>query len=106
MSNFNISNVVSFRGFDVRNGQIDIGTDEYIDMLNDIYGDVSICGLSYGHGNALEAIDPIAFRCGLGDYESEIQTELEEAIENEDGRHIDWAEGLSPDELYILCGDE
>lgn len=99
MSNFNISNVVSFRGFDVRNGQIDIGTDEYIDILNDIYGDVTICGYTYGHGNALQAIDPVAFRCGLGDYESEIQAQLEEAIDNEDDSEIVWEDGKSPEEL-------
>ena len=92
MTTFNIANVVSFRGFDVRNGQIDIGTDEYIDMLNDLYGDVTICGYTYGHGQALEACDPSAFRCGLSDYESEIQTELEEAIENEDDSDIVWEE--------------
>jgi hypothetical protein len=98
MTTFNIANVVSFRGFDVRNGQIDIGTDEYIDMLNEIYGDVIICGYTYGHGNALEAIDPVAFRCGLGDYESEIQSELEEAIENEDDSDITWEDGKEPSE--------
>ena len=98
MTTFNIANVISFRGFDVRNGQIDISTDEYIEVLNDVYGDVTICNMTYGHGNALEAIDPGAFRCGLGDYESEIQTELEEAIENEDDSDIVWEDGKEPSE--------
>ena len=41
----------------------------------------------------------MAFRCGLGDYESEMQSELEEAIDNEDESEIDWEDGKSPDEL-------
>jgi hypothetical protein len=87
---FNIYNVSSFRSFTVNNGQVDISESEHIDFLNDAYGDVTICGMTYGAGTALEACDPIAFRCGLGDYESEVQAELEDAIDNEDDSDIDW----------------
>lgn len=87
---FNINNVNTFRGFNVVNGQVDIGTDQYMEHLDDAYGSVQICGMTYDAGQALEAIDPVAFRCGLGDYESEIQTELEEAIDNEDDSDIEW----------------
>lgn len=90
MTTFNINNVDTFRGFNVVNGQVDVGTDQYQEMLNDVYGDVTICGMTYGQGDALEALDPVAFRCGLGDYESEIQAELEEAIDNEDDSEIEW----------------
>ena len=62
------------------------------EMLDEIYGEVTICGMTYSAGAALEACDPVAFRCGLSDYESEIQGELEEAIENEDDSEIEWAE--------------
>lgn len=99
MNNFNIQNVTFFRGHTVTNGQIDISTDEYMEYLNEVYGDVTICGMTYSAGVALEATDPTAFRCGLGDYESEIQTELEEAIDNEDESEIEWEDGKSPDEL-------
>ena len=105
MSNFKIENVNFFRGFDVRNGQIDITESEYEDFLNDIYYDaVEICGISYdsGSGRALRLLDPVAFHCGLGDYESEIQSELEDAVDNEDESEIEWEDGKSPDELEAL----
>lgn len=92
MSKFNINNVNFFRGHSVTNGQVDIGKDEYIDFLDEIYGEVTICGMTYSTGTALEACDPVAFRVDLGDYEREIQAELEEAIENEDYSDIEWIE--------------
>ena len=92
----NIQHVASFRGFTVTNGQVDISNDEYMEFLDDVYGEVTICGMTYSAGTALEACDPVAFRCGLGDYESEIQTELEEAIENEDDSDIEWEYGKEP----------
>lgn len=98
MKNATIKNVNTFRGFDVVNGQVDISTDEYIEMLDEVYEEVTICGMAYSAGTALEAVDPVAFRCGLGDYESEIQAELEDAIENEDYSDIDWIEELEDDE--------
>lgn len=86
----NIMNVDTFRGFNVVNGQVNIPSECYKEFLNDIYGSITICGMTYEQGDALEALDPVAFRCGLGDYESEIQAELEEAIENEDDSEIEW----------------
>ena len=97
MTTFNINNVSSFRGFDVRNGQIDISESEYVDLLNECYyEEVTICGMAFSQGTALLELDPTAFRCGLGDYESEIQSELEKAIENEDEGDIDWEDGKEP----------
>ena len=90
MSKFTASNVSSFRGYDVMKGQIDISTDEYMEWLDEVYGEVSICGYSYGAGQALEATDPVAFRCALGDYESNLQAEMEEALENEDDSDIEF----------------
>lgn len=95
---FNINNVVFFRGHAVVRGQVDISEGEYEDFLNEIYDAVEICGMSYDSGRALRLLDPVAFRCGLGDYESEIQTELEEAIDNEDDSEIDWEDGKEPQE--------
>jgi flagellar assembly factor FliW len=43
-------------------------------------------------------VDPIAFRCGLGDYESEIQAELEEALENEDDSDIEFIDDMDGEE--------
>ena len=97
MTTFNINDVSSFRGFDVRNGQIDISESEYIDLLNEVYyEEVTICGMTFSQGDALKDLDPVAFRCSLSDCESEMQSELEEAIENEDDSDIEWEEGKEP----------
>lgn len=87
----NIKNVDTFRGFNVVNGQVDVSEDQYVDWLDDVYPDpVEACGMTFTASSILKECDPTAFRCGLGDYESEIQSELEEAIENEDDSEIEW----------------
>jgi hypothetical protein len=47
--------------------------DSFMDMLNDSYEEVSICGMKYNAGYALKEIDPIAFQCALNDSQ-EIET--------------------------------
>lgn len=45
-------------------------TDEqYEEALNEMYGEVSICGMTFNAGHALKELDPIAFNCGKADYE-------------------------------------
>lgn len=43
---------------------------EYDEFLDDAYGDVEICGMSYNSSCALKKLDPIAYRCGKSDFES------------------------------------
>lgn len=43
--------------------------EEYEDILNEIYGDVEICGISFESARALKELDPIAFDCGFADYQ-------------------------------------
>lgn len=43
---------------------------EYAEMLDDVYGDVEICGMNYSSSQALKLLDAVAYRCGKGDYES------------------------------------
>lgn len=45
--------------------------DMYEDMLNECYEPVSICGFNYDQGHALRNLDPIAFRCGVCEWEGE-----------------------------------
>lgn len=56
----------------------------YAELLDEIYGEVSICGLTYSAGYALRECDPVAFRCGLHDYLAE------NAIELGDCHFYDW----------------
>lgn len=95
---FNISNVSTFRGYDVVDGEVSITDEEYADMLNDVYEYVNICGMKYAAGDALQLIDSVAFRCGKNDYESDIQSDLEQQLENEDESDIDFIEEYDEDE--------
>lgn len=36
--------------------------------LDEVYGDVEICGMTYNAGDALKEVDPTAYRCGMNDY--------------------------------------
>jgi hypothetical protein len=87
----NIKNVDTFRGFNVVNGQVDVSEDQYVEWLDDVYPEtVEACGMTFTQSRILQELDAVAFRCGLADFESEIQSELEEAIENEDNSEIEW----------------
>ena len=56
------------------------GCDEklYMEYLNEVYGQVSICGLEYPAGDALKEIDPIAFDVGFADTECTCDEEEED----------------------------
>lgn len=63
--------------------------DEYISHLNDVYGEVVICGFTFDAGTALKELDPTAVRVGFSDWcndyyvESIPQyTELESELED------------------------
>lgn len=95
---FSIENVVSFRGFDVIDGEVTMTDGEYADMLNDVYEDVNICGMKYAAGRALQLIDPVAFRCGKNDHESDAQSDLEEQLDNEDEDGIEFENDFDEEE--------
>jgi hypothetical protein len=52
---------------------VEIDDRDFENELNDIYGDVEICGLTYGAGTALKEVDPTAFRCAMADRTPEYQ---------------------------------
>lgn len=63
--------------------------DEYDEMLDDVYGDVEVCGMTCPSSRALKELDPIAYNCGKGDYESnydldscEEYTDLQDELED------------------------
>lgn len=49
--------------------------DSYNDMLDDLYGEIDICGMKVWASVALKRIDPIAYRCGMNDYEDMLREE-------------------------------
>lgn len=90
---WNADNVSSFRGYDINSaGEVELSDGEYIEMLDDIYGTVTVCGSEYSTGSVLQDCDPTAFRCGKGDEESRLTAEFEEALDNEDESEIKFSE--------------
>lgn len=42
--------------------------ERFDEMLDEIYPDCKIAGLSYSTSRALKEIDPVAYRCGFSDW--------------------------------------
>jgi AraC-like DNA-binding protein len=40
----------------------------YDEFLNEIYGDINICGIEYPASQALKSVDEIAYDCGFNDW--------------------------------------
>ena len=89
--------------------------DEYDEMLDDVYGDVEICGMNYSSSQALKLLDPIAYRCGKGDFESnydldncEEYNDLKDELESLEDQLSDLENDLDElnDELDTLENDE
>ena len=70
----------------------DYGAEElYADMLDEVYGVVTVAGMEYNTAYVLRNVDPIAFRCGLVDYldsEGIITDESEATDEDEEEEGI------------------
>jgi hypothetical protein len=81
-----------YRGYGITNGEIDTSEEEYLDWLNEIHDNVFICGMTYSAGEVLRAVDPIAFRCGKSDFESQEQSDFESALDAEAYDDITWVE--------------
>jgi len=68
----------------------DVSDEEYEDYLNDLFGEVYVCGTNYDSGRLLKEIDPVAFRCGKSDYESGLNVRY--ACAECDGEYDDLSE--------------
>lgn len=99
---WSIDNVESFQGFSLTNGEIDLYDDEYAAWIDDIYDSVEVAGQRFNASTILRECDPVAWRCGMGDRESEIQAELESQLKNEDDSDIEWID----DEIEEDEGEE
>lgn len=49
----------------------------YDDMLDEIYGEVDVCGVSYSASRTLKEVDPTAYRCGYVDW---LGTEIQDGV--------------------------
>ena len=66
----------------------------YREMLDEIYGPVSIAGYEYETSQALADVDPVAYRCGFSDYISSL---LEDVLTEKDGKYY-WTDELEEGE--------
>jgi len=48
---------------------------EYREVLDEIYGDVEICGMMFSSGSALQELDETAFESGKSEHESALDSE-------------------------------
>ena len=55
----------------------DLDEDEVIEQLDEIYGEVSICGYNHSSGQALKELDPIAFHEAKLDLENNMEVKYE-----------------------------
>jgi len=51
---------------------------QYDEMLDELYGEIKICGYEYSASNALKEVDPIAYRCGFNDFCDAENIEIED----------------------------
>jgi hypothetical protein len=59
---------------------------QYRDDLDESHGTVKIAGYEYETSQALESVDPTAFRCGFTDW---LSFELDERLIEVDGEYFD-----------------
>ena len=55
----------------VNTEEIETTEEEFEEELNEIYGTVNVCGFEMDAGTVLKECDPVAFRCGLADKETQ-----------------------------------
>lgn len=95
---FQADNVSNFKGYLVDGGEVSLHDSDYVEILDDIYGEIKVCGMTYGAGSILEGVDPVAFRVGKGDEESRLQSELEEQLSREDDSDIEFIDDCDDEE--------
>lgn len=58
--------------------EIEVSDSDYDDYLDEVNGEVEVCGMSYSASNVLKNVDPIAYRCGKSDYADSLDKEDQE----------------------------
>lgn len=100
--------VEAYRGFTIIENERN-DEEGYIETLNDIYGDIQVCGLEYPAADVLRAVDPIAYDCGFADYQEvyyTIESPDTDTFDNEEYESIDEATGAIDDYYDSLIEDD
>ena len=63
---------------------------DFIDFINDIEPEITICGITFSPGDILKEMDPIAFSCFKSDYEADMEEDEDEnlSIQIDEYSHI------------------
>lgn len=69
---------------EVEEALYDYAVEHFDEYLNDLYGDVDICGCNYSASYALQEVDPAKYRCDLADYSDELWAMVDEIEEDEE----------------------
>lgn len=64
----------------------------YDEMLNEVYGEVNICGYTYNAADALYRLDETAYRCGKNDYYDSLASDI--------GDEINWMDDGDTKKFY------
>ena len=56
----------------------------YEDMLNEVYGEINVCGYFYDAADALYKLDPVAYQCGMNDYYDSLWSDIKYDINRMD----------------------
>ena len=67
---------------EIDNFEYEMTDEQYDELLDEIYGDVEVCGNTYNASYALKELDPIAYRVGKSDYESSYDLDEVEDYQN------------------------
>jgi len=65
----------AYKGEDGRHYSEQDMADQFEEMLDEVYGTVSVAGMEYDTARALKELDPIAYRCGMLDYVDSLDME-------------------------------
>ena len=63
---------------------------DFIDFINEIEPEITICGITFSPGQVLKEMDPIAFGCFKSDYEGNMEEDEDEnlSIQIDEYSHI------------------
>lgn len=61
---------ISAKQSEIDNFEYECSDDEFSDWIDSIYPEVSVGSLTFSPSEIMKELDPIAYRCGKSDYES------------------------------------
>ena len=111
----NVSQQIKDKQHEIDSFEYSCTDDEYDEFLDDIEGSITVSGMEFLPSDILKSCDPVAYRCGKGDFESnydlddvEEYNDLKDELESLEDQLSDLENELDElnDELDSLENDE